>query len=83
MVVNSSKSAWADVSSGVPQGSVFGPILFLVYINDIEDAIRNILRLFADDTKLFGCTNTDTDIEDLQLDNDDLDDWSGEMAIEV
>ena len=57
------------------------PVLFLVYINDIEDAIRNILRLFADDTKLFGCTNTDTDIEDLQLDNDDLDDWSGKWLL--
>ena len=81
VVVNSSKSAWADVSSGVPQGSVLGPVLFLVYINDIEDAIRNILRLFADDTKLFGCTNTDTDIEDLQLDNDDLNDWSGKWLL--
>ena len=50
------------MSSGVPQGSVLGPVLFLVY----EDAIRNILLLFADDTKLFGCTSTDSDIEYLQ-----------------
>ena len=54
----------------------FGPILFLIYINDIGDAIRNLLWLFADDTKLFGCTNTATDIEDLELDKDEPDNWS-------
>ena len=76
VVINSSKSAWAYLSSGVPQGSVLGPILFLIYINDIGDAIRNFLWLFADDTKLFGCTNTATDIENLELDKDEPDNWS-------
>ena len=60
-------------------GQCLWPILFLIYNNGIEDAIRNLLSsnwLFADDTKLFSCTNTDADMEELQLDNDDLNDWS-------
>ena len=81
MVVNSSHSAWSEVSSGVPQGSVLGPVLFLVYINDIEDAIRKLLRLFADDNKLFGCTNSEDYINDLQCDNDDLEEWSDKWLL--
>ena len=81
VVVNSSKSEWCDVSSGVPQGSVLGPVLFLVYINDIEDSITNMLRLFADDTKLFGPINSDPDIEELQHDNEKLKDWSDKWLL--
>ena len=82
-VINSNKSAWAYVLYGVSQGSVSGPILFLIYINDTEDAISYLLWLFADDTKLFGCTITDTDIEDLQLDNDVLDNWSDNWLLKL
>ena len=53
----------------------------MIYINDIEDAIRNLHWLFADDTKLFGCTNTDPDIEDLQVENVVLDNWSGNWLL--
>ena len=81
VVVNSSKSEWCDVSSGVPQGSVLGPVLFLVYINDIEDSIVNMLRLFADDTKLFSPINSDSDIEELQHDNEKLEDWSDKWLL--
>ena len=44
---------WANVTSGVPQGSVLGPILFLIYINDMPFQVQNICKLFADDAKLF------------------------------
>ena len=81
VVVNSSHSDWSEVSSGVPQGSALGPVLFLVYINDIEDEIRKLLRLFADDTKLFGCTNSKDDINDLQCDNDELEEWSDKWLL--
>ena len=51
--INGSLSSWADIISGVPQGSVLEPILFLVFVNDIPDWMINSIRLFADDTKIW------------------------------
>ena len=48
--INGSHSALANVTSGVPQGSVLGPVLFLLYINDITNQIQSNIRLFADDS---------------------------------
>ena len=53
VVVSGQKSDWSAVSSGVPQGSVLGPILFLVYVNDLPTCVRSGTKLFADDTKLY------------------------------
>jgi ribonuclease P/MRP protein subunit RPP40 len=49
VVVDGETSTWAEVLSGVPQGTVLGPLLFLIYINDITENIASELRLFADD----------------------------------
>ena len=75
-IVNDNKSNWSEVSSGIPQGSVLGPTLFLIYINDIETEIQSIIRLFADDTKLFNIADTDTDKLRIQNDTDKLEEWS-------
>ena len=53
VVVNDSHSCWSDVYSGIPQGSVLGPILLSLYINNLPKALQNQVLMFADDTKLF------------------------------
>ena len=63
--------------SGVPQGSVLGPILFLIYINDLDDDITSKVLKFADDTKVFRKIKSDTDRQHLQ---DDLNNMVGEVA---
>ena len=52
VVINGRYSDWTDVTSGVPQGSVLGPIIFLMFTNDLEDGVQSTVLKFADDTKL-------------------------------
>ena len=62
--------------SGVPQGSVLGPILFLVYINDLEEGVTGTILKYADDTKLFRKVKEIVDKQNLQQDIDKLVKWS-------
>ena len=76
VVVEGEVSSWKSVLSGVPQGSVLGPILFLVYINDLEEGVTGKILKFADDTKLFRKVKEIGDKQNLQYDIDKLVKWS-------
>ena len=53
VVFNGQTSSWAIITTGIPQGSILGPLLFLIYINNLPDGFTSIAKLFADDTSLF------------------------------
>ena len=74
--VNGAKSDWSSVTSGIPQGSVIGPVLFVIFINDLPEVTQSIAQMFADDTKVFRSMVTDDDRELLQEDIDQLAKWA-------
>ena len=76
MVINGSASAWEDVTSGIPQGTVLGPLLFVIYINDVPYAIKSQFYMLPDDTKLYRHISDGSDSGVLQADLDCLQDWS-------
>ncbi|PIK37755.1 reverse transcriptase [Apostichopus japonicus] len=76
VALNGTFSSWLPVKSGVPQGSVLGPSLFLIFINDIDDEISSHVLKFADDTKVFTRIEDENDALSLQDDINKLHLWS-------
>jgi hypothetical protein len=83
VVLNGRFSSWEDVLSGVPQGSVLGPLLFVIFINDMDDVVTQVdsLKKFADDTKLGKTVRTEKDREELQAALDQLCTWADKWGM--
>ena len=80
IIVDGEISNWKSVLRGVPQRSILCPILFLIYINDLEDDISSKVLELSDDTKVFRKVTNDTDKQPLQDDLDTFVKWSEKMA---
>ena len=77
VVINGFESEWGLIEAGVPQGSVLGPLLFLIYINDLENGINSNVNFFADDTSLFSIvTNPILSAFELNSDLKVIENWA-------
>ena len=82
VVLNGKYSSWENVTSGVPQGSVLGPVVFIIYVNDIPDSLNSFCKIFADDTKLYTAVEDKRDQIKLQKDLLKLCKWSNLWLLE-
>ena len=77
VVLNGQCSSWVDIRAGVPQGSILGPLLFLIYVNDLPDGLKSECKLFADDTSLFSVVHDiSTSASDINNDLTLISNWA-------
>ena len=77
VVLNGKSSSWTNVEAGVPQGSILGPLFFLIYINDLSDNLKTNPKLFADDNSLFSIVHDlNVSANDLNHDLKKINDWA-------
>ena len=77
MILRGTRSNWSSVTSGTPQGTILGPLLFLIYINDITNCVSSTVKLYADDTKICRqIVDPNKDPQLLQMDLSNLMEWA-------
>lgn len=76
VIINGEASGWRHVTSGIPQGSVLGPVLFICYVNDMPEVVSGLIKIFADDTKIYSVVKDDGSYENLQKDLLSLQQWA-------
>ena len=77
VVLNGQVSTWKNINTGVPQGSIFGPLLFLIYINDLTESLSTNEKLFADDISwFFAVYDTQVSANDLNKDFELTNNWT-------
>jgi len=81
VVINGKASQWREVDSGLPQGSILGPLLFIIFINGIDEGILSDILKFADDTKIFGKAGTRESVNKLRADLQVLYNWSEKLQM--
>ena len=82
VVLNGQNSSWENVNAGVPQGSILGPLLFLIYINDLSNGVSSSYKLFVDDTSLFSVVNDiQSSAATLHIDLTVISDWAFQWKI--
>ena len=81
VILRNGCSHWEKVISGVPQGSILGPLLFLIYVNDIPETVVNVAKMFADDTKVYAEIIDRDACRSLQNDLTRLSAWSREWLL--
>jgi len=81
VILKNAHSDPCDVLSGVPQGSVLGPLLFLLFINDLPNRVTSNIRLYADDITIYTTIYSNEDILQLQKDLDNLSKWASDLLM--
>ena len=77
VVLNGQASPWVSIEAGAPQGSILGPLLFFIYINNLSDDLSTTAKFFADDTSLFSVVqNVNTSVSHLNNDLSEISNWA-------
>ena len=83
VVLGDISSSWANVTSGVPQGSVLGPLMFVMFKNDLPEVIEGFCKLYADDSKIIRVIEDDSSADILQRDIDSVTNWTKEWLMKL
>ena len=81
VAINGNLSKWTDLLSGIPEGSILGQILFILYINDLSGVVGSVCKLFADDCKPYRNIASEVDQKELQEDIELLCKWSQDWLL--